>query len=118
MKMQYIVLGKEFKNKSNTVSALQRNFQVLSKLCQSEQEEKQKILAQSQQFKKELDEKVDLVCKLFEEIEEHKSTIADMKGKVGKADRATFEIQKMKDLMDKEKRLKEDADRTAQNLER
>ena len=40
MKRQYIVLGKEFKNKVITVQALQRNFQVLSKLCQSEQEEK------------------------------------------------------------------------------
>ena len=62
-------------------------------------------------FKKQADEKIDLVCKLFEEIEEHKKTIAEMKGKVGKADKATFEIQKMKDQMDKETRLKESADR-------
>ena len=47
MKRQYIILGKEFKNKVITVQALQRNFQVLSKLCQSEQEEKQKFLQQS-----------------------------------------------------------------------
>ena len=36
LRKQYNVLGKEFKNKVNTVQALQRNFQVLSKLCASE----------------------------------------------------------------------------------
>ena len=44
LKRSYIMLGKEFKNKVNTVNALQRNFAVVSKLCQTEQEEKEKVL--------------------------------------------------------------------------
>jgi len=47
LKRSYITLGREFKQKANTVLALQRNFQVVSKLCQAEQDEKEKVLAQT-----------------------------------------------------------------------
>ena len=96
LRKQYNVLGKEFKNKVNTVQALQRNFQVLSKLCASEQEEKQKLLEQSHQFKTQLDERVETCCKLYEEIEELKTTIGDMKEKVKAAEKANFEVMKLK----------------------
>ena len=66
LKRSYIILGKEFKNKTNTVMALQRNFAVVSKLCQSEQAEKEKVIEQSRAFKKELDERVERMCELFE----------------------------------------------------
>ena len=74
------------------MQALQRNFSVLSKLCQSEQEEKQKLLEQSQSFKRELDEKVDTVCRLFDEVDQLKKQVAEMKSKVNGADKAAFEL--------------------------
>ena len=46
------MLGREYKNKVNTVMALQRNFAVVSKLCQSEQAEKEKVMEQSREFKR------------------------------------------------------------------
>ena len=44
LKEGYLLLKKEFINKQQTVCALQRNFETLSKLTLSEQEEKQKLI--------------------------------------------------------------------------
>ena len=66
------MLGREYKNKVNTVMALQRNFAVVSKLCQSEQAEKEKVMEQSREFKRQFDDKVDQCCRLYEEIEQLK----------------------------------------------
>lgn len=84
---------------------------MLSKLCQSEQEEKQKFLLQSQQVKAQLDERVDKCCQLYDEVELLKKTMAEMKTKVTGADKANFEIQKIKDLLAEEIRQKESAER-------
>lgn len=72
LKNEYILLGKEFKQKSQTVQALQRNFTVLSKLCAAEQEEKQKYLDTSIRVRKEFDEKNDKCVELYEEVEKLK----------------------------------------------
>jgi hypothetical protein len=51
-----MLLKKEFINKNQTVCALQRNFETLSKLCLSEQEEKQKLISQNRSFNTQLQE--------------------------------------------------------------
>ena len=53
-------------------------------------------MEQSHQFKSQLDERVETCCKLYEEIEELKTTISDMKEKVKLAEKANFEVMKLK----------------------
>ena len=82
------MLGREYKNKVNTVMALQRNFAVVSKLCQSEQAEKEKVMEQSREFKRQFDDKVDQCCRLYEEIEQLKQQAEEMKKKAGLGEKA------------------------------
>ena len=49
------------------------------------------------------------MCKLFDEIEEHKKTIAEMKAKIGAADKSSYEIQNLKDKLEREERHRESA---------
>ena len=45
----------------------------------------------------DLDGRIETCCKLYEEIEEYKKQIEAMKGKMAGADKAAFDMKKLKD---------------------
>lgn len=63
LKEGYLHLRKEYHHQKHTVSALQRNFETLSKLCQAEQEEKQKLIVQNTKFNSQCHEQA---CRLVD----------------------------------------------------
>ena len=58
------------------------------------------------------------MCKLFDEIEEHKKSIAEMKAKIGAADKSSYEIQNLKDKLEREERHRESAQRLSDDYKK
>lgn len=69
-------------------------------------------------FKKELDSRVDTCCKLYEEIEEYKTKIDDMKKKAALGDKAGLEIQKMREELEYEKSQRSKAESSLDNFKK
>lgn len=112
------MLGRDYKNKVKTVMALQNNFTVVSKLCQSEQREKEKVLLQSQSFKAQLNEHIDKCCELYDQIEMLQKQVDAMKQKALAGEKAGIEIQKLQQLLKKERDQRSAAEAAAERSQK
>ena len=65
-----------------------------------------------------MEAKVDIICKLYDEIEEYKKMAEEGKAKASGADKASFEMKKLKDQLEDQRRQREIADRVCEDYKK